>query len=92
MTMALDDKDTIIAAIKQEIVRIAAGLGEDAGDLQADELVPASGYIDSAGLLELIAWFEHRYSLTVAPDELNIDNLGTLNAMAEFVLKRKASS
>lgn len=85
------DRESIIAAIKQEIVRIAASLDGDAGDLQADELIPASGYIDSAGLLELIGWFEARYELRVAPEEFNIDNLGTMDAMADFVLKRKAA-
>ncbi len=82
-------KSAIEAAIKNRIITIADGLGCDAGDLQADELIPATGLIDSAGLLELIAWYEKEYAIQLAQDEITIDNLGTLTAMAEFVLKKK---
>ena len=84
------DRESIIAAIREEIVRIADTLDCDASDLQPDELIPASGLIDSAGLLDLIAWFEGKFGLRVAPDEFNVDNLGSMNAMADFVLQRKA--
>ena len=83
------EKSAIEAAIKNKIIAIADGLGSDASDLQADELIPATGYIDSAGLLELIAWYEKEYAIHLAEDEITIDNLGTLDAMANFVLKRK---
>ncbi len=83
------EKSAIEAAIKKKVVAIAESLGSDANDLQADELIPATGYIDSAGLLELIAWYEKEYAIHLAEDEITIDNLGTLEAMANFVLKRK---
>ena len=83
------EKSAIEAAIKNKIIAIAESLGSDAADLQADELIPATGYIDSAGLLELIAWYEKEYAIQLAEDEITIDNLGTLEAMANFVLKRK---
>lgn len=83
------DSDAIIAAIKQEIVRIADRLDCDASELQEDELIPASGLIDSAGLLELIAWFEAAYDLSIPPPDLTIDNLGTMKAMADYVRRRK---
>lgn len=84
------DPDAIRAAIKAEVVRIAERLDADASDLANDELIPASGYIDSAGLLDLVAWFEAAYELSIAPEEFNIDNLGTIDAMANFALQRKA--
>lgn len=40
------DKNAIQAAIKAKIVDIARMLGSDASDLAADELIPATGYID----------------------------------------------
>lgn len=85
------DRDAIIAAIKAEIVRIAAAMDTDASDLTADELIPASGYIDSAGLLDLVAWYEAAYDFHVPPADFTVDNLGTIDAMADFVLKRKGS-
>lgn len=83
------DKESIQAAIKQRIVEIAETLGSDASDLEPDEIIPATGYIDSAGLLDLIAWYEKHYGIQLAQDEITIDNLGSLSAMADFVLKRK---
>jgi D-alanine--poly(phosphoribitol) ligase subunit 2 len=86
------DRDSVIAAIKGEIVRIAATLDCDAQDLQPDELIPASGLIDSAGLLDLIAWFEATYDFQVPPQDFTVDNLGTMNVMADFLLRRKAAA
>ena len=85
------DKASIIAAIKTEIIRIAETLDCDASDLQPAELIPATGLIDSAGLLDLVAWFEAKFQLRIAPEEFNVDNLGTMDAMAEFLLQRKGA-
>jgi len=82
-------KGDIVAAIKAEVVRIASGLDIDASDLQSDEILPASGLIDSAGLLELISWFEQAFSIRIASEEFTIDNLGSLDLMADFLLQRK---
>lgn len=84
--------ESIVAAIKAEIVRIAAGLGDDASDLAADEIIPASGLIDSAGLLELIAWFEAAYAFSIPPADLTIDNLGTMQSMADYVRRAKGAA
>jgi D-alanine--poly(phosphoribitol) ligase subunit 2 len=83
------DKDTIIAAIKAKVIEIASMLGTDASDLQPDDILPATGAIDSAGLLELIAWLESAYALRIASQDFTIDNLGSLDLMADFVLHRK---
>jgi D-alanine--poly(phosphoribitol) ligase subunit 2 len=83
------DKAAIEIAIKNKIVEIAARMGDDASELQNDDIIPASGLIDSAGLLELIAWYEDHFRFRLAQQEITIDNLGTLAAMADFVIKRK---
>jgi D-alanine--poly(phosphoribitol) ligase subunit 2 len=83
------NKESIEAAIKARIVEIAAETGDDASELGVDEIIPASGLIDSTGLLELIAWYERTYQIPLAQEEINIENLGTLARMAEFVLNKK---
>lgn len=83
------DAASIQAAIKAQVMRIAQSLGDDASELQADEVIPASGYIDSAGLLELIAWFEATYELRIPPEDFTIDNLGTLTSMADYLRHKK---
>ncbi len=86
------EQQAVEAAIKQQLVRICESLGEDARGLASDELIPASGLIDSAGLLELLVWYEGHFGISLKPDEITIDNLGTIRLMAEFVLRRKGIS
>jgi acyl carrier protein len=89
--MALN-KESIEAEIKAKVIEIAAQTGDDASELALDDIIPATGLIDSTGLLELIAWYEKTYEIPLAQEEINIDNLGTLTRMAEFVLKKKGLS
>ncbi len=84
------NKSDIVAAIKAEVLRIASDLDLDASDLQSDEILPASGLIDSAGLLELIAWFEQAYAIRIPSEDFTIDKLGSLDLMADYLLSRKA--
>ncbi len=83
------DKQAIELTIKNKIVEIADRMGDDASELQNEDVIPATGLIDSAGLLELIAWYEDHYQIRLAQEEITIDNLGTLSSMADFVLRRK---
>lgn len=83
------DKPAIELAIKNKIVDIASRMGDDASELQSEDVIPATGLIDSAGLLELIAWYEDHFQIRLAQEEITIDNLGTLSSMADFVLRRK---
>jgi D-alanine--poly(phosphoribitol) ligase subunit 2 len=83
------DKQAIELEIKNKVVEIADRMGDDASELQSEDIIPATGLIDSAGLLELIAWYEDHYQIRLAQDEITIDNLGTLSSMADFVLRRK---
>ncbi len=84
------DKQSIEFAIKNKIIEIAKRMGDDASDLQTHDIIPATGLIDSAGLLELIAWYEDHYRIRLAQEEITIDNLGTLSSMAAFVLRHIA--
>ena len=83
------EQEAIEAAIKAEIMVIAETLGTDASDLRVDEVIPATGLIDSAGLLDLLAWFETEYKFKIPADEMTIDNLGTVTAMAVYLRHRK---
>ncbi len=83
------DKESIQVEIKAKVIEIAAQTGDDASELGLDEIIPATGLIDSTGLLELIAWYEKTYQIPLTQEEINIDNLGTLARMAEFVLRKK---
>jgi D-alanine--poly(phosphoribitol) ligase subunit 2 len=79
------------AAIHAKIVEIARQLGNDASKLRFDEEIPASGLLDSAGLMELMMWFETAYDLSIDQDDLTIANFGTIDAMVAY-LKRTQSA
>lgn len=83
------EPNAIETAIKAQIIKLADAIGCDASDLQADEVIPATGLIDSAGLLDLIAWFEQTYVFRIPAADLTIDNLGTLQSMSAYLRLRK---
>jgi acyl carrier protein len=83
------DAQAIQQAIKAKIIELVAPMGEDASDLEPDDIIPATGLIDSAALLELITWYEHHFKVPLKPEEVTIDNLGSLSAMANFVIARR---
>lgn len=76
--------DTVKQAIHAKIAELAAQLGNNAKNLKNDDEIPASGLLDSAGLMELILWFETTYGLTIEEDQITVDNFGTIEAMANY--------
>ena len=78
-------------AIREKVIELAQNLGIDASTLQDDDIIPATGYLDSAGILELVVWYENTYDFPLQQEEINIDNLGSVNSMVAFLLSRKQS-
>ena len=84
------DRDTVKAAIRDKVIALAQALGMDASAIGDDEIIPATGLLDSTAVLELVVWYEQTYDLALTQEEINIDNLGSIDAMAGFLLARKA--
>jgi acyl carrier protein len=84
----LPDRDTIIAELKARLVSLARGLGRDAAAIGEDDVIPDADVLDSAGLLEFVVWYDERYGLSLAPEDMTVDNLGSLGLMADFALGR----
>ena len=76
-------------AIRAKVVDLARRLQVDATDVADDDILPATGYLDSAAILELVVWFEDAFDLPLEQEEINIDNLGSINAMTTYLLRRK---
>lgn len=81
--------DEVRSAIRAKILQLAANLGQDAGKLEDDELITASGFLDSVAIVELVVWYEIEYDLHLEQSEINIDNLGSANAMVDYLILRK---
>jgi acyl carrier protein len=80
------DREQLKTAIRARVVELAKVLGMDASDLADDDIIPASGYLDSAAILELVVWYEGHCGIRLAQEEINIDNLGSVNAMADYAI------
>ena len=86
------DRDAIKAAVRGKLIELARNLGTDASGIGDDDIIPATGYVDSAAILELVVWFEDTYQIRLKQEEINIDNLGSINLMADLALKLKRVS
>jgi len=84
------DREAVKIAIRAKVVSLARALNVDASEIGDDEIIPATGLLDSTAILELVVWYEQAYDFPLKQDEINIDNLGSINAMTEFLLTRKA--
>ena len=83
------DPATLKNEIRAKVQELAANMGMDASELSDDDIIPATGMLDSTGILELVVWYEQQYDMPLEQDEINIDNLGSVTAMANFLIARK---
>ena len=88
--MALDPGETR-ERIRAKVAELAERLGGDASEVADDEILPATGLLDSAGILELVAWYEDAFDIRLSQEEINVDNLGSIEAMVGYAMKRTAS-
>jgi D-alanine--poly(phosphoribitol) ligase subunit 2 len=82
-------RNAIKAAIRSKVIELATALNIDATALGDSDIIPATGYLDSSAILELIVWYEQAYDFPLTQEDINIDNLGSIDAMTDFLLTRK---
>ena len=83
------DRDEVKAALRAKVIALARALDMDASGISDADILPATGLLDSAAILELVVWFETTYDFPIPQEDVNIDNLGSIDAMADFLLARK---
>lgn len=83
--------DDIKAALRAKVIELAEPLGMDASGVTDDDILPATGFLDSGAILELVVWYETTYGIRIKQEEMNIDNLGSINAMTDFLIARKSN-
>ena len=80
---------TIQEAIHAKIVQLAKDLGHDARSLKDDAVIPDTGLLDSAALMELVVWLETTYSLEIDQDDITLENFGTIRSMIAFLRRQQ---
>ncbi len=76
----------VIAKVKEYIVENYL-FGDDE-NLKDDSQFMEDGIIDSTGILELVAFLEEEFSVTVEDDELIPENLNSLNNIGVYLAKK----
>ena len=84
------EREAVKAAIRAKVIELARALKADATSLTDADVIPASGFLDSTAILELVVWYELHFDMPLKQEEINIDNLGSIDAMTDFLLSRKA--
>ena len=67
-------------------------LGASNSELARNESFLQTGLIDSAGVLELIAFLESAFEIPVADDELTPDHLDSIANIVEYIPRKRAAS
>lgn len=61
---------------------------EDRADIGADESLLEAGLIDSTGVLELVAFLETTFGITMADAEIVPDNLDSVRSITAYVERK----
>lgn len=61
-------------------------------ELGADDSLMGNGIVDSMGVMEVIAFVDEELGVVVADTDVTEQNLGTLNAIASYVLAHQGAS
>lgn len=59
--------------------------GRQRADISSDESLLDSGILDSASILELVAFLESRFGIVIPDEELLPQNFETIDAIVELV-------
>lgn len=74
--------------IRQKVIELAQELGNDASTLTNDQVIPLTGFLDSAAIMGLIAWYEMTFDLDIPQEDLTVANFGSVNQMVEYAMRR----
>lgn len=86
-----DDRAAIIATLRGILKTLADTLGTDASKLGEDDIIPDTGILDSAGVIEFVMTIDGQFDLALDAEDMTIDNLGSLSAIAAFIATRRAA-
>ena len=65
---------------------------DDRAELTDTDSLLDAGLIDSTGVLELVAFLEKHFEITIADADIVPDNLDTVEAIANFVERQRAGA
>lgn len=81
--MSTAAKDIVRAFVVENFL-----FGDQAHPLAGSDSLIENGIIDSTGVLELVAFLEERFAITMADAEIVPDNLDSLDRIGAFIASR----
>ena len=84
----MSKKDEIKNAIRNTVMRLSKESGIGVSDIDDDCIIPEAGILDSSSIIQLVIWLEMHFAMEVPQDEVTIENLGSINQMADYVMKK----
>jgi len=83
------NKTDMAKDIKKAILSLADDCGPVVEDFGDDDPILELGILDSPGILELLCWYEKTYDIKLSTNEINVDSLGTVTKMVDFIFVKK---
>lgn len=75
--------------IRNRVIELARALGKVRPELGDDEVLPATGLLDSAAIMALILWYEDEFQASTDDEDLTLDNFGTINLMVDYLSRHQ---
>ena len=76
--------DIIIQYISQKLLSGRADI-----ELYPEDDLLGGGLVDSLGMMNLIAFVENEFEITIPPEDLTIENFMTVESIGNYVTERK---
>lgn len=83
-----DVPDSLRSRIRAKIVALAAECGNPDAAVADDVIIPETGLLSSAAIIELIMWIEQEFDMSIDEDDITVDRLGSIALIAGFVAER----
>jgi acyl carrier protein len=64
----------------------------DPAQIADDTMLVTTGVIDSTGMLEMIAFLEETFGISIGDHEMTPDNLESIDRMSAFVTRKKQAA
>jgi acyl carrier protein len=76
-------------AIRNKVQELARALGRQSRPIRDDEIIPETGLLDSASILELVMWLETEYDIEIDQADFNLENLGSVERIVRYLEARQ---
>lgn len=86
MTEQTTDRDAFVAELIAMIERDVTLLPDD--PIERDTELLLDGFVDSLGVMQIVAWLEDRLGRRIEPSDIVYENFRTVDEIATFALVR----